>query len=330
MQRAVSIAIAVSLCLSACALADPEMDGLWGNWKERYGRQYKARSAEDRKRAVFEENARFVRRWNEDAMASHAQDAEMLQLNGFADMTRAEYATTLTFIPTQPQRPSRDPLPSNDAATLPEGIDYTELGLAGDVQDQGRCGSCWAFSVAGACSGAHAKASGTYVELSAQQFMDCWASGTGFGCAGGDTVPAAAYAVRKGVMPVADYPYAAATGRCQYANASVAARFASYAQLTPGSERALAEALVAHGPLSVALNASPAAFQFYGGGILKDRTCTPQALNHAAVLVGYTRAYWIVKNSWGTDWGLDGFVRIARNSNNMCGIATYATVVVAA
>ena len=87
-----------------------------------------------------------------------------------------------------------------------------------------------------------------------------------------------------------------------------------------GNERDLLVA-VSERPVSVAVDAR--FFQSYGGGIMSGEECTKE-LNHAVLAVGYGDGFWKIKNSWGNEWGEDGFLRLQRGSN-ICGIANAAT-----
>ena len=97
----------------------------------------------------------------------------------------------------------------------------------------------------------------------------------------------------------------------------------------PFSEEALAKAVAENGPVSVAVDAS--GFQNYRGGVYYNRRCRNEAqgLNHAVLVVGYTPTFWIVKNSWGAYWGDSGYIYMARNQNNLCGIADYPSYPIA-
>ena len=104
-----------------------------------------------------------------------------------------------------------------------------------------------------------------------------------------------------------------------------------HVDVTAGSESALQAAAAVVGPISVAIDASHLSFQRYKHGVYVEAACSSTQLDHAVLLVGYgTDAasgldYWLVKNSWGASWGEQGYIRMARNQHNHCGIATYAS-----
>lgn len=98
-----------------------------------------------------------------------------------------------------------------------------------------------------------------------------------------------------------------------------------------GDEEALQQAVATVGPISIAIDVTEDNFMFYKEGIFVDPSCSNEreSLNHGVLVVGYgsnsTVDYWLVKNSWGTTWGEQGYIRMARNHDNMCGVATAAS-----
>jgi len=136
----------------------------------------------------------------------------------------------------------------------------------------------------------------------------------------------------NGVDTEASYPYTA-TGpnTCQFAASNVGATLTSFVNVNQGDENDLLNKGVS-GPVSVAIDASQSSFQFYSSGVYYEPACSSTALDHGVLMVGWGTdstsgsAYWIVKNSWGTSWGMQGYIWMSRNRNNNCGIATMATL----
>uniref|UniRef100_A0A8C9V0K8 Cathepsin S, ortholog 1 n=1 Tax=Scleropages formosus TaxID=113540 RepID=A0A8C9V0K8_SCLFO len=206
--------------------------------------------------------------------------------------------------------------PSQDT-TLPNSVDWRTKGLVSPVGDQGSCGSCWAFATVGTLEGQMARKTGRMIPLSPQNLMDCSTSYGNHGCNGGHMRNALNYVMKnKGIDSDKFYPYKAkVTGHCS-----------TYRVLPWGDEKALQNIVATVGPVSVAIDATHSLIR-YRKGIYHDPRCT-QTANHAVLVVGYGthrgQDYWLVKNSWGTGWGENGYVRMARNKKNLCGIANQA------
>lgn len=216
------------------------------------------------------------------------------------------------------------------AIKLPKSIDWRDHGAVTHVKDQGMCGSCWAFASIGAVEGQHFRKTGHLVSLSEQNLVDCSQIYGNKGCSGGHPRMAFEYIKSNGGIDTeTTYPYVAFDAKCRYSVTS-GANVTGAIRIPMGDERKLQEAIAIVGPISVCIDASNDSFQHYSGGIYSDPACNPHRLDHAVLIVGYgtdehQQDYYIVKNSWGSDWGENGYFRLARNHNNHCGVATEAS-----
>ena len=127
----------------------------------------------------------------------------------------------------------------------------------------------------------------------------------------------------NGIQSETSYPYKAHNGGCRADGTSVA-RLNDWVNIPSGDENAMMDALGSRGPVAVGIDVSKPSFRFYSSGIYNEPTCSTSQLNHAVLAVGYGDGYWLVKNSWGTEWGQDGYVYMTRDGSNQCGIATNA------
>jgi len=156
------------------------------------------------------------------------------------------------------------------------------------------------------------------------------------GCDGGDMRTALQYVIdNKGIDTESSYPYVDWNGgdqeNCTYSKSSIGATIKAVLDVVSGNETDLAYAVITC-PVSVAIDASQDSFADYEGGIYYEPNCESDIndLDHGVLVVGYgsdgSDDYWIVKNSWGPVWGMEGYILMSRNQDNNCGIATYATV----
>jgi C1A family cysteine protease len=227
------------------------------------------------------------------------------------------------------------------ANQLPTEFDWRAFNFKTRVRDQGDCGSCWAITVAGALEAQNFWYNRQNVELSPQELVDC--SRKDHGCNGGWFESAFEYVSSKAdqwLSGEVKYPYttqqlqcddgARRPNSCDLNEDNYQMRCTGSRQLPVDNEEALKEALIVNGPVPVALHVTSNMYM-YAAGIFQDDTCVKSALNHAVLLVGYGQDeqtglnFWTIKNSWGEDWGEDGYVRILRGAN-MCGVASYAVV----
>jgi len=159
--------------------------------------------------------------------------------------------------------------------------------------------------------------------LSKQQLIDC--------APNVDDPPSYfSYLVNQGGIDSEEsYPYTGEPGPCKATEQGYVMYVKNFTQTVSGNETELACAIAFHEPTTICLDASQSSFQFYDGGVYSDPQCSTTSLDHCMIATGYASQagtdYWIVENSWGIDWGTNGFIWIARNQGNMCGIATLAS-----
>lgn len=214
---------------------------------------------------------------------------------------------------------------------LPKSIDWRLKGAVSEVKNQGRCGSCWSFAATGALESQQFLKSGVLVSLSEQNLIDCSTSFGNEGCNGGNIESAFEY-IRKnrGIDTEKTYPYEGKNQKCRYKSKNSGAFDRGYVNIIRGSEKKLQDAIASIGPIAVAIDASHFSFQHYRSGVYYEPKCSSSALDHAVLVVGYGvnshgHEYYIVKNSWGITWGDKGYIKMARNRHNHCGIATDAS-----
>lgn len=261
-----------------------------------------------------------------------------LELNHMADWTPEERAMLLgrkrAPRPGPTSRAEGTYLPRN--TVLPYNVDWRNHSAVTSVKDQGTCGSCWSFGAAGAMESHYYLKTGHLIDLSEQSLMDCsWNDGN-LGCDGGYDYAAYNWVIDHGIPAEGAYGgYLNQDGVCHFAiegsNVPTAAFITSYLNITSGDMHSLNDALAFEGPLSVSLN-TPDSLYFYSHGLYYNSDCLSgeDDLDHTVLAVGYITVgeerYTIIKNSWSTNWGEDGYVYISQK-DNICGIATEAVLV---
>jgi C1A family cysteine protease len=281
---------------------------------------YQSQDEYNNRLEIFSKNIEFIHHHNQ---MNHSYT---LGINQFTDLTSEEFKAR--FHPLKQNDVKSFSSQQVDVNALPTSLDWRvasqnpkNIVAVTAVKNQEQCGSCWSFSASGATEGAWAISGKGLVSLSEQQLVDCSTSYGNNGCGGGNMDYAFQYIHDKGLCTEASYPYKAQDGTCK--SCSPVAHLDGYIDI-PDENSILTE--IQKGPVSIAIEADQAVFQFYTGGVLDDPSCGNQ-LDHGVLIVGYgtdlssKKPYWTVRNSWGSSWGENGYVRIVRNKN-MCGIGS--------
>jgi len=248
----------------------------------------------------------------------------------FMDMTPEEFKTTVLMSKLPPLQDARKgPYHSENFTNIkaPSTFDWRTRSpsVVTPVYNQGQCGSCWAFSATENVESQWALAGHPLASLSQQQIVSC--DPYDYGCGGGWPYNAYKYLIGCGGQEYyADYPYTAENTPCAFNAAYIDAKLSSWTYVTQSqSEPEMINYLVAHGPLSICVDAEP--WQFYSGGVLMAADCST-SIDHCVEAIGYNTGaatpYWIVRNSWGTDWGLSGYIYL-QYGQDTCAMAQVVT-----
>uniref|UniRef100_A0A672YC83 Cathepsin La n=1 Tax=Sphaeramia orbicularis TaxID=375764 RepID=A0A672YC83_9TELE len=321
----------LSTVLSAPSL-DPKLDKHWDLWKTWNSKLY--HEAEDGwRRMIWEKNLRKIELHNlEQSMGKHSY---RLGMNRYGDLSLQEFRQVMRGYRTEARRKTTGSMfMEPNFLNTPKAVDWRQKGYVTPVKDQGNCGSCWAFSATGALEGQRFRKTGKLVSLSEQNLIDCSRPEGNQGCRGGMIGAALQYVVdNQGLDSEDSYPYQGTDDHpCRYDTKNNAANETSFIYIPSGDEVALMKAVASVGPVSVAIDTRQDTFQFYESGIYYEKNCSSDELDHAVLVVGYGyegehedgRKYWIVKNSWSVHWGQSGYIYMAKDMDNNCGIATEA------
>jgi len=226
-------------------------------------------------------------------------------------------------------------------ASAPSKIDWRDEKIISEIKDQGQCGSCWTFSTTGCLEAHYAQFTNQLTLFAEQQLVDCAQDFNNFGCDGGLPSQAFEYVMFNGGLDTEFYyHYNSGTTKTQNGNCSASRNMNDFAGKVYGvynvsqyNETDIVDKVGTIGPVSICYDVIDG-FSAYSGGVYSSDKCgnTSSSVNHAVLAVGYgvqheangSTPFWIVKNSWGRTWGLDGYFMIERGVN-MCGLASCAS-----
>ncbi|KAK7262619.1 hypothetical protein RJT34_30194 [Clitoria ternatea] len=308
-------------------LLEPFLTERHEKWMVQYGKIYKDEAEKEKRFQIFNKNVEFIESFN-----AAGDKSFNLSINQFADLDNKEFEALLINGQKKVlniETTTKTSFRYENVTDIPDTMDWRKKGAVTPIKDQGICGSCWAFATVAAIEGINQITTGRLVSLSEQELVDC-VQGESEGCRGGYVEDAFEFVMKKGGLESeAYYPYKGVDKTCKAGKGTHknVAQIKGYEKVPSNSEKALLKA-VANQPVSVYIEAKRSAFQFYSSGIFTGKCGTHT--NHAVTVVGYGidgdgTNYWLVKNSWGTEWGENGYIRMKRDidaKKGLCGIAT--------
>jgi len=298
---------------------------LFGQWLGVY--KHKFTSSHDRqvKYKIFCENLKNIINLNRKHQAHYDLGPHALIPKHEFNKRLGHRAPTDAELKRIPHLPTHKRTLLESLANAPASKDWRKNGKVTPVKNQGQCGSCWTFSTTGNVESAWMIAGHKELVLSEQQIVDCDTQDNG--CHGGWMGNAMEYIHKNGGLHTeAAYPYRAAKGKCRHPSGAVAT-VTSFYQL-PKSPTAIQQWVGTKGPVSIVVDADT--WQHYRSGVIGGHCgATP---NHGVLIVGYTTVkgapVWIVKNSWGKAWGMNGYAYVHRGTDDACGIDNWAVTAV--
>jgi C1A family cysteine protease len=336
-MKAFLLALFAAAAVSALSVDSRNVEHVFKfqSWMDTFDKTYESDAAYDRAFTNFVASlARSA------ARNKRANGKTQYGLTKFSDLSPQEFAQQMLGS-RMPKQHQHAPVAKLTTAAAPDTFDWRTKNAVSPVKDQAQCGSCWAFSATENFE------SMTYIKtnkmplLSEQQLVDCDPQSSG--CGGGWTYWAFQYLGSVGGQELnVTYPYHAVNQQCQFRASSIAAKINAatpfkYAidpcksgPCPEQDEVKMRAQLAALGPFSVCVNAQT--WNDYQGGVMQGADCSGDAggIDHCVQVVGYdlTQNYWMVRNSWNTNWGDNGYIYLEMGTNT-CAIAdvvTFATV----
>lgn len=288
----------------------------FGEFKDYFNKKYTDNNEELFRYSVFKYNFNKINEWNNNHSSFN------LSLNQFSDLHTHEFASLHNGYKFKYGKKTNDNFKYN--INLPDAVNWLDKNVVNPIKNQGKCGSCYAFSSVQALESAWAIKNQYLYNLSEQQIVDC--DKLDQGCNGG--LMENVYNWIKdngGITTTANYTYTGHDGLCDFKKNQSVVEVKGYVSV-PNNTLAVMTAVVQQ-PLSVAINANTFTFQFYHSGVYDPYFCKSDesSLDHGVGIVGYGslngKDYFLVRNSWGETWGDNGYILMARgDQKNTCGI----------
>jgi len=291
----------------------------------KYHKSYATEDEKAQRFAIFRENLERIESMNTKT------NSKTYGITKFSDLTPQEFTQSYLMNIERQTAPTAAKIAFPQDFDLPTEYDWRDKGAVTPVYNQGQCGSCWAFSATEAIESQWFLANGKLKELSMQQIVDCDTGNGDEGCEGGDTTTAYEYVIKAGGLDsLSDYPYVGEDENCAFNKSDITAKITSWGYVTQDkNETEMQYGLMAKGPLSICVDAE--SWQFYEGGVISD-LCGDE-LDHCVMITGFqdysdifgTYQVWNIRNSWGSDWGENGYLYVERGYD-LCGVADEVTL----
>ncbi|QYC92697.1 Cathepsin [Trabala vishnou gigantina nucleopolyhedrovirus] len=248
-------------------------------------------------------------------------DTAVYKINKFSDLSKNEIISKYTGLhaPQQTVNFCKTIVLDQPPAKGPLNFDWRNQNKVTSIKNQGACGACWAFATLASVESQHAIRTNVHLNLSEQQMIDC--DYVDQGCNGGLLHTAFEQMIEMGgVKHEQEYPYHGRNKQCRLTDDKFAVKIVGCYRYIVVREEKLKDLLRMVGPIPMAIDASDIVNYF--AGIINY--CRNDGLNHAVLLVGYgvenDIPYWTFKNTWGPDWGEEGYFRVRQNVN-ACGLS---------
>jgi len=319
----------VACCVSGLELSESRLRSEFSEFQAKYGKVYATTEEQEKRFNIFKENYGELLKESRSSRRPYT-----VGVTQFSDLTHQEFKSTYLGLKHTNFMGQGNMTERRVSRDLPESINWVEKGAVSSVKNQGQCGSCWAFATTEQIeSYAQIATGGDVQNLSAQQVTSCTPNllqcgGTG-GCYGSVTQLGFNYLQLFGHMSEDDYPYVSGstsqTEDCMYDPSKAVVSLTGYNTLPTNDHDAVMTHLAEVGPLSIAVDASN--WSKYTGGVFNGCSFDENiSINHGVQLVGYgsdfsalgVYDYWLVRNSWGTSWGENGYIKLLRTSQ--CGV----------
>jgi len=314
-------------------LEEAEISLAFNDFIRDYDKSYATDAEMQYRKEIFARNYKLVKQLNEEHTTA------TFEVNFSADLTDEEFEDQFL-----------DPAGANEKCTVAQErawanpsmsvdpdpkleINWVEKGKVSAIKNQGSCGSCWTFAVISVIESIYAIRENKMLRFSEQLIVDCcrklYSSECQIsdGCKGGLVSEGFQYSINKGVMLESDYPYTAKDEVCKYKKDLTVFKPDGYVDINERDLKMM-EKIVLTRPIAVGVSASWPVFRYYKEGVV-ERDCRETPLNHGVAIVGAGNEkgipYWYVRNSWGSAWGAQGYIKIARSlkmyPTGACGIA---------